>query len=391
MNILFYRYGSICEPAIIEAFRSMGISVMEECSEMTDKTLSQVQILALVESHIKKERPVFVFSINFFPVIAQLCNIYQIFYLCWTVDSPVMELFSKAIRYNTNRIFMFDYAQYTRFSVYNPQNIYYLPLASDTFHFNKVITDISEADRTNYSCDISFVGSLYSEKDPLSGASGIPEYVKGYISGITEASLRLYGYYPAEDVLTNQIVDTIKSCLPNYLKLNNPVTNYDRYLISQYYLGYHISSIERIRTLNALAEHFHVDLYTRSNTSPLFGVHVHGGIQTLTEMPKVFHLSKINLNMTIKSIQSGLPLRIFDILGCGGFVMTNYQPELAEYFEIGTDLEAYSSMEELIEKCDYYLHHDCEREKIAKKGYEKICSEHTYRHRVQTMLKTILK
>ena len=46
---------------------------------------------------------------------------------------------------------------------------------------------------------------------------------------------------------------------------------------------------------------------------------------------------KIYLNMTIKPIQTGLPLRIFDIMGCGGFLMTNYQAELPEYFEIGTD------------------------------------------------------
>lgn len=390
MNILFYRYGSICEPAIIEAFRSMGISVMEKCSEMTDKTLSQAQILALVESHIKKERPVFVFSINFFPVIAQLCNIYQIFYLCWTVDSPVMELFSKAIRYNTNRIFMFDYAQYQYFSKYSPKTIYYLPLASDIIHFRQATADISEADKRNFGCDISFVGSLYNEKDPIAKMQGLSDFIKGSIDGISKASLLLHGCYSAEEAVTDTMIQEFKEHSANYLNLPDSVADYDRYLISQYYLGYHISSIERIRTLNTLAQHFNVDLFTRSDVSVLSGVHTHDGIQTLTEMPKVFHLSKINLNMTIKPIQTGLPLRIFDIMGCGGFVLTNYQAELTNYFEIGVDLETYSDTDELIDKCAYYLSHSDEREKIAANGYKKVNAAHTYTHRIAAMIKSIV-
>ena len=94
--------------------------------------------------------------------------------------------------------------------------------------------------------------------------------------------------------------------------------------------------------------------------------------------------------MTIKPIQTGLPLRIFDILGCGGFLMTNYQSELCDYFEIGVDLEAYTCMEELVEKCAYYLSHDRQRAQIAQKGYEKVCSLHTYPHRIHTMIASII-
>lgn len=390
MNILFYRYGNICEPATIDAFRSMGLTVKEECTEITDKNITPSETISLLESHFKKEQPVFVFSINFFPVIAELCHVYRILYLCWSVDCPVMELYSKAIQYDTNRIFLFDYAQYQHFNKYNNEKIFYLPLAADTLHYNKIIPTISDSDRQNYSCDISFVGSLYSEKDPLHQTDYLSEYSKGCIDGITEASLKIYGYYPAETGISDSLISEFKECIPNYINIPNPIADYDKHLVSQYYLGYHISSVERIRTLNALAQHFNVDLFTRSDVSPLSGVRIHNGVKTLTEMPKVFHLSKINLNMTIKPIQTGLPLRIFDIMGCGGFVMTNYQSELTEYFEIGIDLEAYSSIEELIEKCAYYLAHEHERAKIASRGYEKVCSLHTYQHRIQSMIKTIL-
>lgn len=50
--------------------------------------------------------------------------------------------------------------------------------------------------------------------------------------------------------------------------------------------------------------------------------------------------------MTSKPIRTGLPLRIWDILGAGGFVLTNYQTEIPEYFEIGKDLETYTCEED---------------------------------------------
>lgn len=68
--------------------------------------------------------------------------------------------------------------------------------------------------------------------------------------------------------------------------------------------------------------------------------------------------------------------------------MTNFQSELTDYFTIGVDLEDYSSMDELVDKCIYYLAHDEERKQIAKNGYEKMSADHTYPHRIRKMLKT---
>ena len=106
-------------------------------------------------------------------------------------------------------------------------------------------------------------------------------------------------------------------------------------------------------------------------------------------MPKVFHCSRINLNITMKSIQTGLSQRIWDVLGCRGFLLTNYQSEIPEYFEIGTDLECYENTTELLEKVQFYLTHDDIRQAIAENGYRKVQAGHTYIHRVLQILKTV--
>lgn len=386
MTILFYRYGSICELSIIDTFRKLNIDVAEETAEINDKNITPAKCVELMSHALETIRPVFVFSVNFFPAVAEVCHIYNVLYLCWTVDSPVLELFSKSIQHSTNRIFMFDRAQYEYFHRFNPDCIFHLPLASDTEHFDNVVNSITASDRLRYSSDISFIGSLYAEKNPLNRITTLPDYVSGYISGMVEASLKVYGYNFTEEILTDDIIRSIQSADSFFFSLPDTVTNPARYVTAHQYIGMQIAETERIHTLNQLAEHFDVDLYTRSDVSALHGVHVHDGIKTLTEMPKAFHLSKINLNMTIKPIQTGLPLRIFDILGCGGFLMTNFQSELLEHFEIGVDLEAYTSTEELIDKCAYYLTHEDERKQISLNGYNKVKANHNYQTRILELI-----
>ena len=108
------------------------------------------------------------------------------------------------------------------------------------------------------------------------------------------------------------------------------------------------------------------------------------------QMPSAFHNAKINLNISLKVIQSGIPLRVFDVLGCGGFLITNYQHEIAECFENGRELVIYEDIPDLIVKVNYYLTHENERLRIAQNGYEKVKSEYTFEKRMKSILSDIL-
>lgn len=390
MNVLIYRYGSICEPDIIDAFQKLQLNVIEETTEIEQKNMLPSRRVELVKDALEKYHPMFVFSINFFPAVADICRIYKTKYVCWTVDCPVPELFSKSVGHETNRIFLFDKAQYERIYPYNPRGVFYLPLAAATERFDKVIASITQEEQRKFSSDISFVGSLYVEKNPLRTLKKeLPEFVTGYIDGVVEASLKIMGYNFMEETVTEEIVSALKKADANFYGLKD--ADISKFVAAHSYLGMQAAETERIRTLNTLAQFFDVDLYTRSDVSDLKNVHVHGGVKTLTEMPKIFQLSKINLNMTIKPIQTGLPLRIFDIMGCGGFCMTNYQAEIPELFEIGVDLEAYSSLEELVDKCSYYLTHEDERRQIALNGYRKIKEYHGYVNRMVELVKMVIE
>ena len=390
MEILFYRYNSICEPDILDVFRAYGITVHTEEMEMTNKSVTPKQCAAKVTEWILSHPLAFVFSINFFPAVSYTCNHFKIPYVCWSVDSPVPELFSNALKNEWNRIFLFDKAQYDFFSPMNPGQIYYLPLATNTKRWEDVILNMTEDDHVSYGADVSFVGSLYSEKckyDTILPA--ISDYTKGYVDGLLEAQMRVYGCNFIYDQLNDRVIHEIAAADPNFYRGSDTYMDTDRYLTAHQYVGMKLAYTERIRTLNRLSGHFNVALYTRSDTSCLSNVECRGGVNTLNEMPKVFHASKINLNITMRAIETGLSLRIWDILGCGGFLLTNYQPEIPEYFDIGKDLETYESMEELEQKIQYYLTHEEERIEIAINGYEKTAVHHTWERRIAEMIRIL--
>lgn len=388
MDILFYRYNSICEPDILQTFQDFGITVHTEETEIHNKRVTPKECAEKVSKWILKYPLAFVFSINFFPAISYTCERLKVPYVCWSVDSPVPELFSNALKNSCNRVFLFDRAQYEFFSPVNPDRIYYLPLCTNVKRWEKVILGMTEDDYQTYGGDVSFVGSLYNEKcryDKLT----LSDRTRGFADGLIEAQLRVYGCNFIPESLTDDVIHEIADADPDFYKGSDTYGEPDRYLAAHQYIGIKLAAVERERTLNRLAEHFDVTLYTRSDTSRLPKVHCRGGVSTLTEMPKVFQASKINLNITMRPIETGLSLRIWDILGCGGFLLTNYQAEMPDYFEIGHDLETYESMTELEEKVHYYLTHEEERMEIAINGYEKVARYHSYGNRLAQMIKIL--
>jgi spore maturation protein CgeB len=385
MNILFYRYGSICEPDIIASFKHLGFNITEDTREVYNKQLLPSDCIKGLNELLKQDTYSFIFSINFFPSVSDVCNIWGIPYLCLIVDSPVLELFSTSLANPCNKVFLFDRQLYNDFHHINPDGIFHIPLATNVRDNYATATMASAADRARFSSDISFIGSLYSEKC-LYNQITLPEKMRGYVDGLIEAQLLVYGYNFIKECVTPELIEAFCKVRPELINFPDSMKVDTKAVIAQHIISVKVAEQERLRYLKALSEHFNVDLYTGSDTYSMPLIHNRGFAKTNTEMPIIFHQSKINLNLTAKSIRSGLSLRIFDVLGCEGFLITNYQAELPEHFNIGEDLEAYTSLDDLMGKCEYYLSHDKERREIAHNGFEKVKKYHTYDIRLTQML-----
>lgn len=89
--------------------------------------------------------------------------------------------------------------------------------------------------------------------------------------------------------------------------------------------------------------------------------------------------------MSLRSIKSGMPLRVFDIMGAGGFLLSNFQSDFLDYFVPGDDFAFYDSQKDLIDKIDYYLRNDAERTQMAASAHKKVQEAHTFVHRIKEM------
>ena len=104
---------------------------------------------------------------------------------------------------------------------------------------------------------------------------------------------------------------------------------------------------------------------------------------TQEEMVAVFQTSRINLNLSSASVSGGSQIkgRNFEITACCGFQISGHAPRMEEFFEPDKEIVLYRSRDELVERVEYYLAHDAEREAIAHAGYARVLRDHTYERR----------
>lgn len=378
MKILYYTWNENSRDDMLETLKILGHEVIV-CDTPCHDYEQDVEVTSGLENVIRKQEIDCMFSFNFFPVIARIAEQHGIKYIAWVYDCPHWTLFSPAVKSAYNYIFVFDLQQYEQLRTLGVQRCFHFPLAVNTTRLSRVLKEAGE----NGECpEVSFVGSLY-ENNLYDRVNYLPEYVRGYISGIMEAQERIYGYNFVSELLTDEMIGQMDQYISMEMPQGYHVTK--RELYAEMING-KITSRERMRLLQILSERFPLTLHTASDASRLPKVKLGGIVDYVTEMPQVFRDSRINLNISLRSIRSGIPLRALDIMGAGGFLMSNYQPELAEYFEDGRDLAMYGSAEELVDKTAYYLAHEEERRQIAEAGFRKVQELFSYEVRVAQML-----
>ena len=331
----------------------------------------------------RQEVPDVMFSLNYFPVISRVCQQEKIRYISWTYDCPCFLLYSATIINSCNVAYVFDKQLYLDFHCAGIETVRYLPLAADTERLDRIT--IKRSGEQSFQYDLSFLGSLYIEKyDYYSKiAPKLSDYAKGYLDALMDAQMKIHGYDLVQGALSPVLDEMYKICPvdpePDGVEPRE-------YFYEQYVVNRRITALERIDLLEACARYCPLDLFTHTKELSMPGITNHGSVDFYTGMPLVFKQSRINLNISLRGIKSGIPLRAYDIMGAGGFLLSNFQADFLDDFVPGEDFVYYESKEDLLQKVAYYLGHEEERKAIAKNGHDKVAAGHTYRHRVREML-----
>ena len=418
MHILMYRWKAYNYRDIEQTFLLLGHTVDNIEQELGSYDVSP-EFERVIEEKIRGTHYDMVFTVNYFPLISNVCERTGVKYVSWTCDNPLISMYHESVFHACNYIFTFDKTNYLEFRGMGVKHIWYLPLAVDTERMDALLGAPEEDGTTGivrkgmktagtvpegtgeagrrkaaqdpemqkYRGDVAFVGSLYERNSYDKIKNRLPEYLRGYFDAVMEAQLNISGANIVEPMLTTNILEQLQE----YFQLEKSEGSFsDLGLIFQTtVLGFKIAEIERRRALIELSKHYKVNVYSNSDVSDLLRIQYCGSVDYWSEMPKVFRMSKINLNFTIPNIKSGIPLRIWDVRGCGGFLLTNYQAEIPYYFKEGEDLVCFDGLEDLCEKVGYYLEHEEERKRIAWNGYRKVREKHSYIERIRTILDTV--
>lgn len=390
MNILIFEYNNFGIEDVCDALKSMGHRFRCVTSDRIRERVCEDFDNLFAEETEKADYDC-VFTFNYSPVISNNCNRRNLPYIAFVYDSPLVALYSYTIINPCNYVFIFDKALYIDLKKEKINTVYYAPLAVNAKRLAAQTAAKNAGDAAvsgKFLCDVAFVGSMYNEKHNLfDRLKDLPEFTRGYLDAIMQAQLKVYGYYFIEELLKPDIIDALQKSVP--VAPNKDGVESVAYLYAYYFIARKLAAMERLDLLSAVSERFHTNLYTPNPTPELPNIHNMGPIDYYNDMPCIFHNSRINLNISIRSIRSGIPLRGMDILGAGGFLLSNYQADFYDFFVPGEDLVLFESKEDLLAKCSYYLSHENERAQIAQNGYGKVKERHTYEVRLNEIFEIV--
>ncbi len=108
---------------------------------------------------------------------------------------------------------------------------------------------------------------------------------------------------------------------------------------------------------------------------------IYGGVLYSGDYPKVLNQSKINLNFSKTLYRKGslgqLKGRSLEIPACNAFMLNEYTDMNIEFINKLKEIN-FRNKEELLEKINYYLKHEKEREKLSKRLYNYIIKNQTW-------------
>lgn len=116
--------------------------------------------------------------------------------------------------FKDNYVFIFDKAMYLELKNGGINTVYYLPMMAAADRLDNLVVPESAVD--TISSDVSFVGSMYNEKHNLYDRmyENLDTYARGYLDGIIEAQLKVWGISFADKLLTDKIIECMYKSMP---------------------------------------------------------------------------------------------------------------------------------------------------------------------------------
>lgn len=338
---------------------------------------------------LRRLRPQKLLMVNYSREVAEVCEAERVPLVVWEID-PTTDRTAEVVGTGQNvRLFTYRERHVELYRAAGFPNVAHLPPASNTHKRHPV--ELNEEQRAWFGTDVCFVGSsmagparkyrkLFLQLHASYDSIGLESFEQ------TEARLDEILALERMDYSTSRVIELVEERFAEFLAAARRSRTRDDPVK---WVAEISASEKRMHYVNALGR-FGIRVWgdrewdrveTMSGGARYLGTAGHG-----RELTMVYNGARIHVDINRSYQTDVIPIRVFDVLACGGFLIAEHSAELAELFKIGEELEAYHTLDELEQKVAHYLAHPKEARAIAERGLAAVRARHSVQHRIRELL-----
>ena len=381
LTIALFDLGYFLVEEIARALAALGHSVVRVHGQKDEKCSD---ILGRVVETIALKRPDFFLTVNHLGfdeegVLADFFRSIEMPAAVWYVDNPnlLMRIFPKNVSPYCC-IFTWDESFIESLRRIGFENVEYLPLAADEEIFRPM--RLSPAQKSSFESDVGFVGD--------SRVVWMHERLQKVRQELHPAIKRVaQRFSSARDLTFREAVETEMHDSEQVLLETLPEREKSDFEAAVFWRGTLLYRLSCLRALEEFCPLVRGDAGWEELLNEKFRLGPQ--INYYKELPAFYNACRINFNVTGIHMDKAVNQRVFDVPACGAFLLTDRRPSLSALFEEGKEVIAYGSPEEITDLARFYLRNDAAREAVAVKGRARVLREHTYKHRVNTIIRRL--
>ena len=331
-------------------------------------------------------KPDFVLTVNHLGVdregiLSTLLEKFDVPLASWFVDNPHLILGTYQNLHGTRTaLFTWDSDNIGSLKDMGFENVFHLPLGADP---NRLVPHRS-APVEEWRAPISFVGNSMLTKTIKRIEAAMPS------QRLIEAGMMVARAFGAsEEPCSGRFMTrNFPELREDFEALGSPERKqaFETFITWQSTLMYRLDCILRILDFNPLIVG---DPGWNELLKGREGWRYHSELSYYDDLPDFYPMSDINFNCTSQQMKGAVNQRVFDVPCCGAFLLTDYRRQMEELFEPGREIIFYNHPDEIPGLVEMYQNAPEKRQRIADAARKRVLAEHTYDHRMATLLETM--
>lgn len=334
-------------------------------------------------------KPDFVFTINHLGVdregvLTDLLEKLRLPLASWFVDNPHLILYLyPRLKSSWTALFTWDADNIASLRDFGFEHVHYLPLGTDLSRFQPLAAASPATFHLPSAWDgrISFVGNSMVHK--VMKRKERSRIAQPLLDAYKEVAL---GFMRSNE---HSVSDFLAGAFPKLMEHFNNLPDTETRLHYETTITWEATRVYRLSCIQAMLPFNPLIAGDDGWFNLLPDVkkwHYHHELNYYSDLPLFYPRAAINFNSTSMQMKGAVNQRVFDVPATASFLLTDYRKQMENLFEPGREIICYHSPDEATHLVREYLARPSDRVAVTEAARRRIISEHSYEHRVTTLL-----